>query len=125
MSGKSSKVKGWVAENEIKHMHLDLNIFCKRVPLSGAAAGYKGDLEILDEFVAEVKKRAGGNGFATIERWMGDNDLLFLKRNRQLPLVVMDWATYVKLMRGYKSNSLSDDMLAAARDMEDEKEEGE
>ena len=49
--------------------------------------------------MAEVKARAGGGGFKTLERWLGDNDLLFLRRDRSTPLVVMPWSLYEQLMR--------------------------
>ena len=122
MPGKSAKTKGYLAEHELKNMHNDMGVFCKRVPLSGAAPGYKGDLVILEEFQAEVKKRAEGNGFATLERWLGQNDMLFLKRNRQLPMVVLDWATYTKLIRGYKSCNMNDAMLSVMTDQKEVKE---
>ena len=48
--------------------------------------------------MAEVKARAGGDGFKTLERWLGDNDLLFLRRDRSTPLVVMPWSLYQDLM---------------------------
>jgi len=47
---------------------------------------------------AEVKARANGEGFATLERWLGENDLLFPRRDRAPPLVVMNWEMYIRLM---------------------------
>jgi len=49
--------------------------------------------------VAEVKARAGGEGFRTLERWLSDKDLLFLRRDYAEPLVLMPWAVYEKLMK--------------------------
>jgi hypothetical protein len=34
-----------------------------------------------------------GAGFATLERWLGDADALFLRRYRADPLVVLPWTT--------------------------------
>ena len=62
----------------------------KRVPLSGAAEGFKGDVHIrldLDGqpriLSCEVKSRKGGTGFKTLERWQGSNDFLFLREDRK------------------------------------------
>ena len=52
--------------------------------------------------VSEVKSRKDGAGFALIERWLGENDVLFLRRARAAPVVVVPWATWVRLMqRGF------------------------
>jgi hypothetical protein len=72
------------------------------VPLSGAAGGeYAGDLRILD-FTAEVKARKDGSGFRQLEAWLGKHDMLFLRRDRQRPLVLLPWQTYLKLMQAYQ-----------------------
>jgi hypothetical protein len=95
-----SKDKGNRVEREIVKRHLAAGIEAERVPLSGAVGGsYSGDLRV-GELKAEVKARASGEGFKLLERWLGDNDLLFLRRDRTAPLVVMDWETYTHIMRG-------------------------
>jgi len=93
-----SKQKGNRAERELVYLHNDMNVSCARVPLSGAVGGqFSGDLEIELLGKAEVKARKSGQGFKTIERWLGDNALLFLRRNNARPLVVMPWETYKRL----------------------------
>jgi len=100
--GKMQRNKGARVENELVHAHIDDGIPCERVPLSGAAGGaVGGDLVIAGRFRAEVKARASGEGFTTLERWLGENDVLLLKRNRAAPLVVLPWNVYTKLMRHY------------------------
>ena len=42
-----------------------------------------------DMLRAEVKARGQGEGFRTLERWLGENDVLFLWRDRVPPLVVV------------------------------------
>jgi hypothetical protein len=97
--GLKSKRKGSRIERELVQRHRAAGIDAERVPLSGAAGGsYTGDIRIQGGLVAEVKARAGGDGFKTLERWLGDNDLLFLRRDRSTPLVVMPWALYARLM---------------------------
>jgi len=41
--------------------------------------------------VSEVKTRGNGEGFTMLERWLGDADILFLRRDRPEPLVVLPW----------------------------------
>lgn len=101
-----SKRKGDRIEREIVHKHRDIGFECQRIPLSGGAshAGeeFSGDikLELPDIGVvrAEVKARANGEGFKTLETWLGTNDMLFLRRDNAEPLVVLPWATYEKLL---------------------------
>ena len=105
MSSKSKK-RGYAVEKWLEKMHNDNGILCERVPLSGSIGGkYSGDLCIPSvanaEFRAESKARKGGAGFQTLERWMGSNDILFLKRNHQAPLVVLNMELYLKLMGAY------------------------
>lgn len=47
-----------------------------------------------DPLVGEVKSRTSGSGFATLQRWLGSNDLLVGKQGRELPLVAMPWPTW-------------------------------
>jgi Holliday junction resolvase len=105
--GKPSRDKGLRAEREIVARHADLLVRCERVPLSGAT-GYQGNSADLDVYafgpdaaplVAEVKARASGEGFAMLERWLSDADILFLRRDRQAPLIVLPWASYARLLR--------------------------
>ncbi len=99
MNKRGSRLKGSRIEREIVQKHKDIGIFAERVPLSGAAGGsYSGDVVIDHGLRAEVKARSGGSGFQTLERWMGDNDLLFLRRDRSEPMVAMPWTTYQKLI---------------------------
>jgi len=110
----NSKRKGSRIEYEIRDRHIAAGIEAKRVPYSGAVGTLfpkeyphlKGDVRILNgEFIAEVKARANGTGFKTIERWLGENDMLFLRRDRQSPIVVLPWKVYVRLMESFASNA--------------------
>lgn len=103
--GKMQRDKGARVERAIVNRHKDIGVHAARVPLSGAAGGaYSGDVDLyvngLDAapLVSEVKARQNGAGFVTLERWLGENDALFLVRNRAEPVVVLPWSTWAKLV---------------------------
>jgi len=106
LGGKSSRDKGLRVEREIVNELKGLGVDAERVPLSGAAGGsFSGDITIskddpIGKLVAEVKARKNGSGFRTIEKWMGDNDLIFLKKNNQKPMVIMNWELFSKFIAG-------------------------
>jgi hypothetical protein len=115
--GKASRSKGQRREREIVAAHVDLGVHAERVPLSGAARyqGNGGDLDVYAfgkdtaPLVCEVKARANGSGFATIEGWLDDADALFLKRDQEKPgepspkpLVVLPWRTWTRLLAQLK-----------------------
>ena len=89
-------------------LHRDMRVECERMPLSGALGGdLSGDLHIEKTFKAEVKARRDGEGFKTLEKWMGDNDILFLRRNNKKPMVAMSWDSYVEMVAAW-AESLSE-----------------
>jgi hypothetical protein len=92
-------------------MHRAFGLHCERVPLSGAARyqGNGADLDIYafgrDEapLVCESKARKSGGGFVQLERWLGEFDVLFLRRNNADPLIVLPWRIWARLLeRGRK-----------------------
>jgi Holliday junction resolvase len=106
MSGARHRRKGDRIEREIVDQHLAIGIHSERVPLSGASR-YKGNGADVDVYafgrdeapmVSEVKARKDGAGFTTLEKWLGENDALFLRRNHAPPLVVLPWRTWAALL---------------------------
>ena len=106
--GKASRDKGQRRERQIVALHLDMGVKAERVPLSGASK-YRGNGADVDVYalgpdaaplVSEVKARASGEGFTTLERWLGEFDALFLVRDRAEPLVVLPWATWRRVLEG-------------------------
>jgi hypothetical protein len=94
-------------ERGIIALHRAVAVFAEKVPLSGAAR-YRGGANDIDVYpdgrdgaplCGEVKARGSGAGFVTLERWLGNNDVLFLRRDRTASLVVLNWTTWVKLIR--------------------------
>ena len=105
--GKPSRDKGARRERALVQKHRDLGVKCERVPLSGAAR-YQGNGADLDVYafgpdtaplIFEAKARGNGGGFLTIERWLADNDGLFLWRDRAEPLVVLPWRVWERFVR--------------------------
>jgi hypothetical protein len=45
-----------------------------------------------------VKSRKNWSGFTLLEKWLGEYQALFLRRNRADPLVVVPWSTWVALL---------------------------
>lgn len=96
-----SRKKGNRVERYLVALHKAIGVPCWRVPLSGSVAGFKGDLRIGEGatvFRGEVKARSKGQGFRLLEKWLSGNDVLFIKRDRQAPLVVMEWDSYAALL---------------------------
>ena len=56
-------------------------------------------------WVTEVKARASGEGFATLERWLGEADALFLIRDRATPLVVLPWSRWEQILLTLKGSA--------------------
>jgi Holliday junction resolvase len=106
--GKPSRDKGARRERQVVEMHREMGVKAERVPLSGAMRfrnTEKTDVDVYARgaqeapFVTEVKARAGGEGFVTLERWLGENDALFLIRDRASPLVVLPWDRWAELLK--------------------------
>ncbi len=101
--GKPSRDKGLRRERAIVDVHRKCGIRAERVPLSGALR-YRGNGADVDLYVrgseplkAEVKARGEGSGFRTLERWLGNNDALFLMRDRATPLVVVPLHVWIEV----------------------------
>ena len=102
--GQSQKRKGTRVEREMVALFKKAGFDARRVPLSGAAEGFPGDVKVRmpdgEWLTCEVKARKGGEGFKTLERWLGANDLLLLKRNMRGPLAVIELDKLLELMAG-------------------------
>jgi Holliday junction resolvase len=104
---KYERDKGNRIEREIINLHKENGIHAERIPLSGAtryqSRGYDVDIYAWGKndlaLKAEVKGRASGAGFTMLERWLADYDVLFLRRDRQEPLVVVPWQVWIDLVR--------------------------
>jgi hypothetical protein len=106
--GARHRRKGDRVEREIVAAHRAIGVHAERYPLSGASrfrsSGHDIDVYALgrDEapLVAEVKSRKNGAGFSTLEKWLGEYDALFLRRNNADPLVLLPWRVWARLLGG-------------------------
>ena len=104
---RSQRDKGVRAEREIVDRHKAINVHAERYPLSGGprfrGSGHDVDLYPFGRdaapLVAEVKARKNGSGFTQLEKWLDTYDVLFLRRDRADPLVVLSWSTYEEFLR--------------------------
>lgn len=110
--GKMQRDKGARVEREIVELFNDYGVSAERVPLSGAVQfrDTRGaDIDVCFQgkdqgaMVGEIKARANGEGFKTLETWLGDADFLVLKRNRKEPMVLFPFRKLMQAM-GKKLN---------------------
>lgn len=98
----ASKRKGSAEERAIVKFFESLGWTAKRVPLSGGADGFPGDVYAYDKsgrkYRIESKRRASGDGFKTLRRWLGDNNFLWLREDRCEGMVVMSSETFKELV---------------------------
>lgn len=111
----NAKKKGSRVELEIvKALNEIEGVYARKMPLSGAIKGLSGDIAIFKskkaadnfdqaEMIArlEVKARKNGEGFALLEKWLGENDVLVLKQNYREPFVFMTLANYLELLASH------------------------
>jgi hypothetical protein len=106
MSGARHRRKGDRVEREVVDRHRALGVHAERYPLSGASR-FRGSSHDLDIYalgrdaaplVAEVKARKTGAGFTTLEKWLGEYDLLVLRRNNADPMILLPWRVWARLL---------------------------
>jgi hypothetical protein len=106
MSGARHRRVGSTCEREVVDRHRALGVCAERYPLSGSSrfrgSGHDVDIYVFGAdqapLVAEVKKRKAGAGFTTLERWLGEYDLLVLRRNHADPMIVIPWRVWAALL---------------------------
>ncbi|SRR6266536_1976253 len=104
--GKASRDKGGRIEREIVNRHLEMGIKAARYPYSGGTrfrdSGHDIDLYLHGNdnapAVFECKARGNGGGFVTLEKWLGEYDGLFLRRDHADPLVLLSWPAWARLL---------------------------
>ena len=95
------KEKGSRFEREIVELARLRDMEAHRVPLSGSAAGFKGDVHIKkgrEIWVIEAKKRA--DGFKFLYQHLDGADVLVVGADRKQALAVLDLGDYLDLLAG-------------------------
>jgi Holliday junction resolvase len=113
--GARHRRKGDRIERDIVAQHIGIGIKAERYPLSGASRfrGSGHDIDIYpfgtDEapLVCEVKARQNGAGFVTLEKWLGNYDALFLRRNNADPLVLLPWRLWARVLAALNLSSFA------------------
>ena len=99
--GKAQRDKGARFEREIVNTAKAHGLDAKRVPLSGAAEGFKNDV-LIDAggvtWAIEAKKR--GAGFKFIYDNLDGSDVLVIGADRQPALAVLDYGDFCDLLAG-------------------------
>jgi Holliday junction resolvase len=104
--GHRSRAKGDRIEREIVSRHAAIGIKAERYPLSGGSR-FRGSGHDIDIYafgteeaplVAEVKSRRSGAGFVTLEKWLGEYDCLFLRRDSAEAMVLLPWRVWAALL---------------------------
>lgn len=95
--GSSERRKGSGFEREVVRFFENyLGVEAYRIPLSGAARGFKGDVVVPELFEDRAIECKYGNKVPkTPYLWLGDNAALIMRRKREPPLIIMrlsDWA---------------------------------
>jgi hypothetical protein len=105
--GRAPRRKGDRVEREVLALMREAGLEAKRVPLSGSAPDYPGDLEVelpgLGRVLVEVKarKRVG------LEAWLEGRPLLVLKPDRRPPLAVLPLEALLALIRAANGEGLA------------------
>ena len=97
MRGRSPRRKGDRLERAVVEQFRSGGVEAKRVPLSGSADGYPGDVVATiagRELTVECKSRARSPLYA----WLEDRDALIVKADRQEPLIAMRLADLLELL---------------------------
>ena len=87
-------------EREIVRRFRAEGIPALRVPLSGATEHSKGDIEILRDVLTQIGEVKARKDFPKwMPKFLGDNDFLVLRPDKQEPMVIMEFVQFCWLLR--------------------------
>jgi hypothetical protein len=105
--GRAPRRKGNRVEREVLAILREAGLEAKRVPLSGSAPDYPGDLEVelpgLGRVLVEVKARKK----VALEAWLEGRGLLVLKGDRRPPLAVLPLEALLALIRAVNGEGVA------------------
>jgi hypothetical protein len=95
----SSRQKGDRAERQIVELFRSLGFDAYRVPLSGAAAGFKSDVEVrIGPRTLRLESKVKAGKFGLLYRWLNGSDILCVKADRKPMLAVLDLEKLASLL---------------------------
>lgn len=101
--GRYSAEKGKAKERELVRRHKEIGIHAERVaPLQASRNGNWGDIDIYPwgeeggAWVSEVK--SGQQVPKSIQKWLNENDILFLRPDREEWVVVLPWRIWERIL---------------------------
>lgn len=103
MSGNHSRNKGYRFEAELVNAVKEHGLEARRIPLSGAAEGFPGDVEIIagfdgkTKFTGELKRRK--NLPEWIVKALSDHDFMAMREDRGSTLVVLRFDKFLELLQ--------------------------
>lgn len=108
--GSSSRRKGTRFEREVaEFFEKFLGVEAYRIPLSGAARGFRGDVVVPGVFGGwPIECKFGNRVPKTPYVWLGDNAALIMRRKREPALIVMRLADWADLLRKVAAEGLGD-----------------
>lgn len=99
MAGRHSRNKGAGYEREVVHEARAFGLDAKRVPLSGAAEGFKGDVLIQsgdEEYRCELKRRKSLPSYFT--DYLADNDAVIVRQDNGTSMVLLPLAGWLEML---------------------------
>jgi hypothetical protein len=120
MSGRAPRQKGDRLERAVVLLLREHGLDAKRVPLSGSAKGYPGDVVVTvagHDHVLECKSR---RDFATLYGWLQHRDGLILKADRKEPLMVLRLADFLRALGGLSDAALIEASQPVEHELDDE-----
>ena len=101
--GKMSRTKGAKYERELVNEFKARGLDAQRVPLSGATAYAKGDVEVTAGFDGKTILRGECKRRAALPQWidqaLGENDFLAMREDRGTTLIVLRLDTFGDLLQ--------------------------
>jgi len=99
--GRKERRKGTRVEYQVRNFFRQAGFECVRVPCSGNAEGFRGDLRLRvgkTELSVEVKVRKR----LFLYKWLSEADFLVVKADRKEPLLVMELGKFLELLKNFR-----------------------
>ena len=97
-----SRDKGSRFERELVDAFRSAGLDAYRIPLSGAATGFKSDVQVrLPGGTKTIECKSRHNGFRQVYEYLEGSDYLAIKQDRHETLMVMRLEAFIEFIRAY------------------------